>query len=65
MTGLFGCSKAEPQDDTPNTTETALTEYTPAQNRKVIIDTDTGADDASALISQRLVRGFSRFFPLR
>ncbi len=50
MTGLFGCSKAEPQDDTPNTTETALTEYTPAQNRKVIIDTDTGADDASALI---------------
>ena len=39
-TALFGCSK----------TETAQTEYTPATNRKVIIDTDTGADDASALI---------------
>lgn len=49
-TALFGCSKAENQDDTPNPTETAQTEYTPAPNRKVIIDTDTGADDASALI---------------
>ena len=49
-TALFGCSIAENQDDTSNPAEAAQTEYTPATNRKVIIDTDTGADDASALI---------------
>ena len=51
MTAAFlGCSKTENQDDTPCSTDTALSEYTPAPDRKVIIDTDTGADDASALI---------------
>lgn len=47
---LFGCSETETRDDTPDSAKPALTEYTPAPERKVIIDTDTGADDASALI---------------
>lgn len=51
MTAAFlACSKTENQDDTTDSKDTALSEYTPAPDRKVIIDTDTGADDASALI---------------
>lgn len=47
---LCGCASSGQQEET-QPTETALSkEYTPAPSRKVIIDTDAGADDCSAII---------------
>jgi purine nucleosidase len=50
---LCGCAKQEDkpaQSNTPAQENKPAAEYTLAPTRKVIIDTDTGADDASALI---------------
>lgn len=47
---LCGCSTTENSSDSQMTAEASQTSYTLAPERKVIIDTDTGADDASALI---------------
>ena len=48
MTGLLcACSKGQSDQAADSQTEII---YTPSPARKVIIDTDTGADDASALI---------------
>lgn len=51
MITLFGCSAQEKQEQDSQPIESVLTkDYTPSPERKVIIDTDTGGDDASALI---------------
>lgn len=47
---LFGCSETKSQEDLLTQTDSVLSKYTLSPTRKVIIDTDTGADDASALI---------------
>jgi len=47
---LFGCTVGTDDDKAVQPTEEEKPNYAFATKRKVIIDTDTGADDSSALI---------------